>query len=263
MDAGLTKEALTQEYLRHREELFAYLFRMVGSYMTAEDLVQEVAVIMLEQQIPELEGTCAREMFFKIAADLSLEYVSQEKLWPVDAQDKVMERIFSDIVLMEELDSFKRYPKITYSVTEHVSFCFDCHVRTLPPPQQAALLLTELFSLSSPSVAQILGVSAGQLHELVRSARQTLTELFRQRCLLISPDGYCRHCDSLNVYYNQHAPRKLSTHLFKNGDSEIQEEDWFFDRLLELVKSVNPIREPSRHLHDFLSDLILSSEDSG
>ena len=199
-----------------------------------------------------------REVLFKIAADLSLHHLQKGKLWSEDVQDMVMKEIFSDSALVNQLDSFKRFPKINYSVEEHISFCFNCLIRTLSPEQQAGFILKELFSFSFKEVSEILEVTLPQTQKLIKSARTSLSETFKRRCLLISSQGYCRHCDALNWYYNPQAPKKISTHLFQTPGEKSEENSGPFDRLIEMVKSVNPIKGSSRCLHDFLYDLIIS-----
>jgi len=259
----LTKEELTEEYIAHREELFAYLLRMTGSYGVAEDLVQDIALIILENDFFNQDCKQMREVLFKIAADLSLHHLQKGKLWSEDVQDMVMKEIFSDSALLYQLDSFKRFPKINYSVEEHISFCFNCLIRTLSPEQQAGFILKELFSFSFKEVSEILEVTLPQTQKLIKSARASLSETFKRRCLLISSQGYCRHCDALNWYYNPQAPKKISTHLFQTPGEKSEENCGSFDRLIEMVKSVNSIKGSSRCLHDFLYDLIISRKNSG
>jgi len=258
MATEFTKKELTDEYIARREELFAYLLRMTASYGGAEDLVQDIALIILENNLPQQSCNKMREVLFKIAADLSLHHLQNDTLWSEDVQDMVMEEIFNDSALVNQLDSFKRFPKIDYSVEEHISFCFNCLIRTLSPEQQAAFILKELFLFSFSEVSEILEVNLPQIKKLIHSARSSLNEIFTRRCLLISSQGYCRHCDALNWFYNPQTPKKISRHLFKPPGGKHEENSRQFDRLIEIVKSVNPIRESSRCLHDFLYDLIIS-----
>jgi hypothetical protein len=129
------------------------------------------------------------------------------------------------------------------------------------PDNQAALVLKELFAFSQESLSEILEVPPPQVQDRLDSARRALLEIFYRRCRLVSEQGPCHQCDFLNWYYNPQAPRRLSTNFFQTADATAQATVDFLNPLLEMVKSVDLIRESSRPLHRFLYDLIDFRED--
>ena len=49
-----------------------------------------------------------------------------------------------------------RQPAFSFEIREHIAFCFSCIARTLPPEEQAAMMLKEVLGFTSTEGSRIL-----------------------------------------------------------------------------------------------------------
>ena len=84
-----------------------------------------------------------------------------------------------------------------YEVREHIAFCFSCISRTLPPEEQAAIMLKEVLGFTAQEAAQIMQVSEPILRHSLSSARSTMIHHYNGLCALINKGGMCHQCEGL------------------------------------------------------------------
>jgi RNA polymerase sigma-70 factor, ECF subfamily len=127
-----------------RKPLFGYIYRMVTLRQDAEDLLQDVLVRVLEG-IRTYRGEARfKSWLFGIATHVCLDHLRGKKRWRVEAQLIGEQESIADPVKVEDLQKLMAQPEFSFEIREHIAFCFSCIARTLPPEEQAALMLKEV-----------------------------------------------------------------------------------------------------------------------
>lgn len=85
-----------------------------------------------------------------------------------------------------------RDPGFAFDVREHIAFCFTCVGRSLPPEQQAAIVLREVFEYSNREAARIAGVTESVLRHHLSAGRKSMKETYDGLCALVGKQGMCR-----------------------------------------------------------------------
>ncbi len=138
-----------------RKPLFGYIYRMVTLRQDAEDLLQDVLVRVLEN-IREYRGEARfKSWVFGIATHVCLDHLRKRKRWRVEAQSLGEQETTADPDKIERLAGLMHQPEFRYEIREHITFCFSCISRTLPPEEQAALILKEVLGFTSEEAAKI------------------------------------------------------------------------------------------------------------
>src|SRR5512137_1651343 len=142
-----------------RKPLFGYIYRMVTLRQDAEDLLQDVLVRVLEN-LREYRGDAPfKSWLFGIATHTCLDHLRHKKRWRVEAQLIGEKEATSDVRQHDALVQLMQQPEFVFEIREHIAFCFACIGRTLPPEEQAALMLKEVLGFTSAEGAAILRVS--------------------------------------------------------------------------------------------------------
>src|ERR1700689_5047793 len=150
-----------------RKPLFGYIYRMVMLRQDAEDLLQDVLVRVLEG-IRTYRGEARfKSWLFGIATHVCLDHLRAKKRWRVEAQLIGEKDSRADPEKTAGLTAIMQQPGFSFEIREHIAFCFSCIARTLPPEEQAALMLKEVLGFTAEEAAGILGVSGrGFRHRL-------------------------------------------------------------------------------------------------
>src|SRR5579864_1532428 len=153
-----------------RKPLFGYIYRMVALRQDAEDLLQDVLVRVLEN-IREFRGEARfKSWLFGIATHVCLDHLRHKKRWRVEAQLIGEQQAKADPQQLEQTVATMSQPDFVFEIREHIAFCFACIGRTLPPEEQAALLLREVLGFTAEEAAQILGASEPVLRHRIGRA---------------------------------------------------------------------------------------------
>ena len=180
-----------------RKPLFRYIYRMVTLRQDAEDLLQDVLVRVLEN-IREYRGEARfKSWVFGIATHVCLDHLRKRKRWRVEAQSLGEQETTADPEKIERLVGLMRQPEFRYEIREHIAFCFSCISRTLPPEEQAAVMLKEVLGFTSEEAAKILSVSEPVFRHRLATARAKMTEDYDGLCALINKSGVCHQCRGL------------------------------------------------------------------
>ena len=180
-----------------RKPLFGYIYRMVTLRQDAEDLLQDVLVRVLEN-IREYRGEARfKSWVFGIATHVCLDHLRKRKRWRVEAQSLGEQETTADPDKIERLAGLMHQPEFRYEIREHITFCFSCISRTLPPEEQAALMLKEVLGFTSEEAAKILSVSEPVFRHRLAAARAKMTEDYDGLCALINKSGVCHQCRGL------------------------------------------------------------------
>ncbi len=252
------REAFAELYAPLERPLAAFLYRMIAVRADADDLAQETAVEALETIERLAPGASFRPWIFGIAARVAVGHLAGEKTWDPEALFRAGQRAREDAGVRRRLQALHDSDLHTsYNLREHIDFCFTRLGRTLPPHEQAALLLAEVHGFSPEEAATAQGIPSQTLRFRVQQARQTLVEHLDQRCSLINKDGSCNECAALDTL--TYADRRHTEQALFQIDLEprptAQERAAAFDRRLAIVRTIEPLHAEGTKFHEFLMEL--------
>lgn len=244
-----------------RLPLFGYIYRMVALRQAAEDLVQDVLVRVLEG-IREYRGEARfKSWLFGIATHVCLDHLRRRKRWRVDAQLVGEKEADEDPQKIAGLRELMRQPTFQYEIREHIAFCFSCIARTLPPEEQAALILREVLGFTGEEAAQILGVSEPVFRHRLGAARAKMIEDYEGLCALINKTGMCHQCRGLReITPEGHRGADFVQIEVAPGVSVNPES--LFDARLEIVRGAELENGRTRAMHDVFYSSISAREET-
>ncbi len=175
--SALTATPSFGELERHRSELAAYCYRMLGSPFDAEDAVQDTFV-RAWRNIDRFEGRAAlRSWLYKIATNVCLDMLKAGKRRPrpMDlgpAQEPVME----NLNVPTEVTWLEPMPDPADIAVEHetIRLAFVAALQHLPARQRAVLILCEVLHWHATEVAELLDTSVASVNSALQRARATL-----------------------------------------------------------------------------------------
>ena len=131
-----------------QEQLFRYIFRLVGERGLAEDILQEVFLIIY-RKIRWLENPkLFRAWAYRIASREAFRYLKREKHWAEQIRD---EKILETIPFKAEEEIYE--PELIRGIPKLIS--------EVSPASRAVLILHYLDELPLSEVAEILDISVG------------------------------------------------------------------------------------------------------
>jgi RNA polymerase sigma-70 factor (ECF subfamily) len=239
-------------------QLRSYLYRLTADRNDAEDLTHD-AFVKAFDKIASFQGKSSLKTWvFTIATNLALDLLRKRKRWPVDAQDQSREASRAtpeEVNLYLHLNQFS--PHGTYEIREHIDFCFTCITKTLPIDQQIALLLKDVYEFKVKEITMILAKSTGVVKHLLHNARQTMRDIFDDRCSLVNKNGVCYQCSELNGLFNpkqQAQEEVIKLELVKAA--ERSDSQTLLELRTKLVKSIDPLDAAGSDLHDAIMQRI-------
>ncbi len=232
----------------HRDLLRAYVYRLVGHYGDAEDLIQETLAKAYERY-PGLNHRGAfKSWLLRIATNTCLDYLRHKKRWRPLSQVHLQDVCAEDEEERQDIVETTRNPQFSYDVYEHISFCFTCVGRSLEPTEQAALVLREIFGLSNREAAQILDVTESVLRHQLSSARRAMESTYEGLCALVNKQGVCYQCSGFRKATAEER-RGPSLPVLPSGPAG-------FEERLALVRDKPFAEGVSTSLHELLFDKI-------
>lgn len=155
----------TDEFDQHRSALFGLAYRMLGSVMDAEDILQEA--FLRWQKVPEGEALSPRAYLTTIVTRLC---VDQLRLAHVQREEYVGEW------LPEPLPSPENNPARLVELDETISTAFLLMLESLSPLDRAVFLLHEVFNYTFAEIATIVDRTPADCRQIGSRARQRLSE---------------------------------------------------------------------------------------
>jgi RNA polymerase sigma-70 factor (ECF subfamily) len=170
---------------RHRAELTAHCYRMLGSPFDAEDAVQE-AFVRAWRSRDRFEGRAAmRTWLYRIATNVCLDMLKGAgrrframelgpALEPLESNlnvptDKRWIEPIPDQLIAPEAD-----PADQVVERESIRLAFVAALQQLPPRQRAVLILREVLRWEASEVAELLSSSVQSVNSSLQRARATL-----------------------------------------------------------------------------------------
>jgi len=170
---------------RHRAELTAHCYRMLGSPFDAEDAVQE-AFVRAWRSRDRFEGRAAmRTWLYRIATNVCLDMLKGAgrrframelgpALEPLESNlnvptDKRWIEPIPDQLIAPEAD-----PADQVVERESIRLAFVAALQQLPPRQRAVLILREVLRWEASEVAELLNSSVQSVNSSLQRARATL-----------------------------------------------------------------------------------------
>jgi RNA polymerase sigma-70 factor (ECF subfamily) len=160
---------MREEHLAHFEEhrrfLFSIAYRMLGSVVDAEDMVQEA--FLRWRQASDQEIASPRAYLATVITRLCINHLNS-------ARAKREEYVGA--WLPEPLITSQGHDTVTESrMAESLSMAFLILLESLSPVERAVLLLRDVFDYDYAEIAGMLGKSEANCRQILRRARQRLT----------------------------------------------------------------------------------------
>jgi RNA polymerase sigma-70 factor (ECF subfamily) len=182
----LDARELEQRLERHRPELIAFSYRMLGSPFEAEDAVQETFV-RAWRSFDRFEGRAAlRSWLYRIATNVCLDLLSgrERRARPMDLgpewnPDGPIGRTLPETTWIEPLPDglvapSEEDPAEVAVSRETIRLAFVAALQHLPPRQRAVLILCEVLRWKAMEVAELLDTSVASVNSALQRARATL-----------------------------------------------------------------------------------------
>jgi RNA polymerase sigma-70 factor (ECF subfamily) len=177
---------------RHRRELQAHCYRMVGSFDDAEELVQETFVRAWRARKGfRREGRWSfRAWLYRIATNACLDHLARcaPRLLPADVApaadpDAEPPPVASDLLWLDPYPDRLVDPHEAAVARETLEIAFVAAVQHLPPRQRAVLILRDVAGFSARDTAQLLGTSVPAVTSALQRARKRLRDRLPSRRL--------------------------------------------------------------------------------
>ncbi len=160
---------MSEEHLAHFEEhrrfLFSIAYRMLGSVVDAEDMVQET--FLRWRQASDQEVASPRAYLATIITRLCINHLNSAR---AKREEYVGVWLPEPLITAQSLDTVAES-----RMAESLSMAFLILLESLSPVERAVLLLRDVFDYDYAEIAGILGKSEANCRQILRRARQSLT----------------------------------------------------------------------------------------
>jgi RNA polymerase sigma-70 factor (ECF subfamily) len=186
-DSSVASLPLEDQLERHRTELTAYAYRMLGSPFEAEDAVQET-FIRAWRGHDRFEGRAAlRSWLYRIATNVCLDLLSSRKrrarpmdLGPAGEPEAANLHTLPEVTWIEPIPDGRAVddgdPAAVAEARETLRLAFVAALQHLPPRQRAVLILCEVLRWKASEVAELLETSVAAVNSALQRARATLDD---------------------------------------------------------------------------------------
>jgi RNA polymerase sigma-70 factor (ECF subfamily) len=171
---------------RHRAELTAYAYRMLGSAFEAEDAVQET-LLRAWKAFDRFEGRSSlRSWLYRIATNVCLDMLSGTErrarpmeLGPATSADSPLGAPLAEATWIQPIPDGRVLPEDgdpaeLAESRESIRLALIAALQHLPPKQRAVLILREVLRWKASEVAELLDTSVASVNSALQRARATL-----------------------------------------------------------------------------------------
>ena len=167
----------TEAFLQYRSLLFGIAYRMLGTAMDAEDMVQET--FLRWQRTDPDEVNSPRAFLTTVITRLCIDYLRSARV----KRESYIGPWLPEPVLTEGAVG----PAKSLALTESISIAFLIMLEKLSPAERAAFLLREVFGYEYAELADILQRSQAAARQLVSRAGRKLERAGRDRSPIAGP----------------------------------------------------------------------------
>jgi RNA polymerase sigma-70 factor (ECF subfamily) len=165
----------------HRRELQVHCYRMLGSLLDAEDVVQETFLRAWRGRAGYQHAASPRTWLYRIATNACLTALARRALarrvLPEDVsaptEDVAWLEPYPDS-LLEGTADLEPGPEARFDQREATELAFVAAIQHLTPRQRAVLLMRDVLGFSVPEVADQLECSSAAVNSALQRARTTL-----------------------------------------------------------------------------------------
>jgi RNA polymerase sigma-70 factor (ECF subfamily) len=172
---------------------------IIGHPEDSEDVLQDALVKAWEGLDQFEERSAFSTWIASIITRAAVDHLRRQKRWRTEAQVAYANLCAGSEELSGEVMSAASATDFAYEVREHIAYCFACVGRSLPPDEQAALVLRDVLDLSGREAANVLGVSDSVVRHRLATARTAMQEKYDGLCALVSKQGICHQCMGLRM----------------------------------------------------------------
>ena len=182
---------------RHRGELHAHCYRMLGSPHDAEDALQE-ALLRAWRGLSGFEGrSSSRAWLYRIATNVCLDAIARRpkrvlpaehgppspSTDPADVSEPLVESVWIEPYPDEMVALADGYaaPEARFEQREAVELAFVAALQHLPPNQRAVLILCEVLGFSARETAESLETTVASVNSALQRARKAVDERLPER----------------------------------------------------------------------------------
>ncbi|MCW3029741.1 MAG: polymerase, sigma-24 subunit, subfamily [Solirubrobacterales bacterium] len=170
---------------RHRRELNAYCYRMLGSPFEAEDAVQDT-LLRAWRALERFEGRASlRSWLYRIATNVCLDMLDgrERRARPMDLGEArspagPLDDGLPEVTWIEPVPDGRVAPEgdpaALAESRETIRLAFVAALQHLPPRQRAVLILCEVLHWKASEVAELLETSVAAVNSALQRARATL-----------------------------------------------------------------------------------------
>lgn len=154
----------TETFLEHRSLLFGIAYRMLGTAMDAEDMVQETFLRWQRTDLAEVESP--RAFLTTVITRLCIDHLRSARI----QRESYIGPWLPEPLLTADTAG----PATSVSLTESITMAFLIMLEKLSPAERAAFLLREIFGYDYADLARILERSQAATRQLVSRAGRKL-----------------------------------------------------------------------------------------
>jgi len=174
---------------RHRRELRAHCYRMLGSFDEAEDLVQETMLRAWRRRDGFQGRSSLRTWLYTIATNACLDQLRRRPRRPAPPVRMPGQPDFVEIAwlepfpdsLVEPVAAPEDQPDAVAVATETIELAFLIAIQQLPPRQRAVLILRDVVDWSAAQTAQALDMTVASVNSALQRAKATLREVAQRQ----------------------------------------------------------------------------------
>lgn len=178
----------------HLSTVRAVVFRMIGHPDDAADLAQETQLRAFSRLDTFRGESSFGTWLVSIATHACLDHLRKETRWRPYSQKYAEQECHGTPELLQEVHDTVSDPAFAFDVHEHIAFCFTCVARSLPPEQEAAIILREICDYSNRDAAKILDITESVLRHHLAAGREAMKETYEGLCSLVNKQGVCYQC---------------------------------------------------------------------
>ncbi len=237
-----------------QSQLKSYLYRLTANRNDAEDLTHDTFIKAFDKLSTFKAEATLKTWVFQIATNLAYNELRKRKRWTPDVSEKAKKLVLESEELQSMLSEINSgSPSGAYDIREHVDTCFTCVAKNLPIENQVAVLLKDVYGFAVDEIAQILDKTSGVAKYLLQDGRKVMTDVFEERCALVSKQGVCHQCSELNGWFNprQNQQEALMKVDLVKGSTKYDREQLYEMRAL-LVSSIDPLQSTGHVLQEAL-----------